>query len=48
MRTRSPHCCGVLFSWPLEQVLFQDEPSVVAKQPNGTPMNAAPALKTSG
>jgi hypothetical protein len=32
----------------LAQALFQLEPSVVAKQPNGTPANAAPARNTSG
>ncbi|HEY3479076.1 MAG TPA: hypothetical protein VGL02_09270, partial [Streptomyces sp.] len=35
-------------SWPPEHWLFQLEPSVVAKQPAGTPMNAEPAAKTSG
>jgi hypothetical protein len=35
-------------TWPLAQALFHIEPSVVAKQPNGTPMNEAPAAKTSG
>jgi hypothetical protein len=34
---------GVLSTWPLAQALFQPEPSVVAKQPAGTPANAAPA-----
>src|SRR4051812_46826638 len=47
-RARSPHCCAVLIDWPLAQVVFHSEPSVVAKHPNGTPMNAAPALNTSG
>ena len=35
-------------SWPLAHWLFHIDPSVVAKQANGTPMNAAPALNTSG
>ena len=38
-RTKSPHCCGVLTTVPLAQALFQLEPSVVAKQANGTPVN---------
>lgn len=48
LRTRSPHCCADMMRWPPEHWLFHIDPSVVAKQPNGTPMNAAPALNTSG
>ena len=33
---------------PPEHWLFHSEPSVVAKQPAGTPENAEPAAKTSG
>ncbi len=33
---------------PLAQAVFHSEPSVVAKQPNGTPAKAAPAANTSG
>jgi hypothetical protein len=34
--------------WPLAHSLFHVLGGVVAKQPKGTPMKAAPALKTSG
>ena len=37
-----------MMRWPLAHCEFHDDPSVVAKQACGTPMNAAPALNTSG
>ncbi len=44
----SPHCCGVFRTVPLAHALFHSDPSVVAKQPSGTPANTAPAANTSG
>jgi hypothetical protein len=37
-----------LVIWPFAHWLFQLDPSVVPKQPAGTPMNAEPAANTSG
>src|SRR4051794_29216502 len=47
-RATSPHCCADLMTFPPEHWPFHSEPSVVAKQPAGTPENAEPAEKTSG
>jgi hypothetical protein len=38
----------VLLTWPSAHAEFQPSTVPVKKQPNGTPMNAAPALNTSG
>src|SRR5262245_18070238 len=48
LRTKLPQSAGVWVTWPLAQALFHIDGSSVRKQKNGTPMNAAPALKTSG
>ena len=40
--------CAVMVDGPLAQALFHIDGSSVRKQKKGTPMNAAPALNTSG